>query len=423
MNKRKLVLSSAVANIFEWYDYALFGQFAPVLGSKFFPETDPNISILQAFFVFALGYFMRPVGGIFFGIIGDRFGRRTAFSAAVICMAFPTSAIGILPTYQSIGIAAPIAMIIARMLQGLSMGGTLTGSVSFIIEHTPKKHRGLVGSVPMASICIGILFGSTIALLVRSSLSEEQFTSWGWRVPFLLGIFIIFAGIYIRKYTEETPLFEEVKSKGALAQSPFKKVCSSYWVEICISILINSTGSVIFYLQAIYLMSYLKLNRHFLDMDVNRLASLCYIIMAVVAVAAGWLSDYIGRGRIFIILNLLIILSFSCGLMHSFETGSFQAIIYAQLLLAVLAAAYIGPEPALQAEFYPTNVRNTALSFSYNMATSIFGGTTPYVLELLTQQTHTIASCTYYVVSCSILSLIGLYFYQYRLAARRNKAD
>lgn len=414
MNKRKLILSSGIANTFEWYDYVLFGHFAPIIGAKFFPDSDPNTSLLKAFLIFAIGYLMRPIGGIFFGIIGDRFGRRAALSASIICMAFPTSLIGIIPTYGSIGISATILMIVVRMLQGLSMGGALTGSVSFIIEHTEKKQRGFLGSIPMASICIGILLGSAVSYLVKASLTTEQFFNWGWRLPFLIGIFIFFAGIYIKKHTEETPLFKAIMDSGNIVKSPLKNVLVTHWFDMLISIFINSTGSVIFYLQTIYLISFLKLNRNFIEGNIDNLANFCYILMAIIALLTGWLSDIIGRKKLFIAYNIIIIITFSAGLMNIFEHGNFAAIAVAQVILAILAAAYIGPEPALQAEFYPTNVRSTALSLSYNTATSIFGGTTPFIIEYTMQRTGTITSCLYYIIGCASLSLVALYFYKDR---------
>ncbi|NRB11015.1 MAG: MFS transporter, partial [Rickettsiaceae bacterium] len=185
MNKKKLILTSGAANIFEWYDYVLFGHFAPIIGANFFPDSDPKTSLLEAFLVFAIGYLMRPVGGIVFGMIGDKFGRRTALSSAMIVMAFPTAAIAFLPTYKDIGIAATILMVIIRMTQGFSMGGAVTGSMSFIIEHTEKKYRGLFGSIPMFCICIGILLGSVISYFTKFFLAEEAFYQWGWRTPFL----------------------------------------------------------------------------------------------------------------------------------------------------------------------------------------------------------------------------------------------
>ncbi len=413
MSKSRLVFASGVANTFEWYDYALFAHFAPIIGTKFFPDASPSTSLLHAFLAFAIGYLMRPIGGIFFGILGDKFGRRTALSAAIFCMSLPTALIGILPTYENIGITATILMIIVRMVQGLSMGGALTGSISFVIEHTKPANRGFSGSISMSSICIGILFGSGVSQLIQYFLTAEQFNSWGWRVPFLLGIFILFAGNYIRKYTSETPSFQGIKEEGKILKSPLKKVISTYWFDMLISIFINSTGSVIFYLQAIYLMSFLRVSRNFTEIDISSLANYCYLIMAIITLGAGYLSDKIGRKQIFII-NLLLIIGLTPFLMEIFEAKSFYFVIIAQIVLSILAASYIGPEPALQAEFYPVNVRNTALSLSYNTATSIFGGTTPLVLEYLVQKTGTITSATYYVVACAILSLIALYFYKDR---------
>lgn len=410
MNKRKLVFTSGVANTFEWYDYALFGHFAPIIGAKFFPEDDPSVQILNAFLVFALGYLMRPLGGIFFGIIGDRYGRRAALSSAILCMAFPTAAIGFLPTYQSMGIAATSMMIVVRMLQGLSMGGALTGSISFVIEHSEKNQRGFLSSISMASICIGILLGSTVSFICKSVMSEEMFMSWGWRLPFIIGIFIFFAGVFIKKHTSETPLFEDSKFRGEIVRSPLKRAFKNHWSDMLISIMINATGSVLFYIEAIYLLNFLKSNRGFGEDEVTNLANFCYVIMAIVTLIAGWMSDRFGRRKIYI-FNLVSIIILSPILLQVLEQGTFAMITIAQIIIAILAAVYIGAEPALQAELYPTNVRNTALSVSYNTATSVFGGTAPYIIETIVQNTGTITSSIYYIFVTAIASLIALFFY------------
>ena len=306
MKKRKLVLTSGVANTFEWYDYALFGHFAPIIGQKFFPDSDPSAALLQVFLVFAVGYLMRPIGGIFFGVIGDRLGRRTALSLAIMCMALPTAAIGFLPTYETLGISSTILMILFRMLQGLSMGGALTGSISYVIEHTEKDKRGLYGSISMMSICVGILLGSLVSYFVKSVFSAEQFYLWAWRLPFIIGIFVFFVGVYIKNNTKETPLFEEAKYRGEVTGSPLKMAFKNHWFDMIISVLINATGSIIFYLEAIYLISYLKINRNFAENDVSILVNSCYVIMIFVTLFAGWLSDKIGRRKIFV-WNLIFI--------------------------------------------------------------------------------------------------------------------
>lgn len=414
MNRVKTIFSSGLANTFEWYDYILYGHFAAILGSKFFPDDDPVASLLNAFVAFAAGYFMRPFGGIFFGVLGDKFGRKAALSASLMCMAVPTVAIGLLPTYETIGITATVLMIVARMIQGLSMGGALTGSISFSIEHASKTRRGLAGSVSMSSICIGILMGSLVVYLIKHSMTEEFFLSFGWRIPFLLGIFIIFAGFYIRENAKETPLFEEIKQDGKMSKYPIIETFKNHWSDMLITISINSTGSVIFYMAAIYLMNFLKVNRSFEGGDVDNMLNISYIIMAVVTLVVGWLSDKIGMRKIYAIL-LILISSTSFYMMNIFETGSFEFVVFAHILLSIFAAAYIGPEPALQASMYPTRVRSTALSISYNLATSIFGGTTPMVLLYLLKETGGVESWAWYVIFCCAMSITGLLFWKNRM--------
>ncbi len=415
MNTKKLVMSSGVANTFEWYDYALFGHFAQVIGTNFFPSDDPNTELLQAFMVFAIGYLMRPIGGIFFGIIGDKFGRKFALSSAIMCMAIPTAALGFLPTYEQWGIYATILMIAMRMLQGLSMGGALTGSVAFVIEHSPKNQRGIFGSVSMASICLGILLGSVASWLIKTAFTEEQVIAWAWRIPFIVGVAIYFVGNYIKKNTVETPMFKKAQAQGEVLDSPLKTTFKYYWKDMVLSILINATGSIIFYLEAVYLITYLKKERGFTDFEVGALANMCYVVMIFVTIFSGWLSDIIGRRRIFV-ANLILIICTMPVLLNILETGDFASVVTAQLFLAIMAAIYIGPEPALQAEFYPTEVRNTALSVSYNTATSIFGGTAPYIIESLRQSTGSIASSVYYILISAFVGLFALYFYKNRAA-------
>lgn len=413
-NKTRILLSSGIANTFEWYDYALFGNFAALIGRKFFPDSDPNSSMLSVFAVFAVGYLMRPIGGIFFGIIGDKMGRKFALSLSIVFMAIPIAVIGFLPTYQDIGIYSSVLMVMMRMLQGLSVGGALTGSISFLIEHSDKKSRGATGSIPMLSICTGILLGTAVSLMVRKIFSYEDFDNYGWRIPFIIGILTAFAGIYINKYTDETPLFKDLKKKGNIIESPLKYVMSNYWRDMIISIMINSTGSVVFYFQAVFISNFLKVNRGFDEVEVDKLGIICFILMAICCFISGVLSDVIGRVRTFLMIIGLVMLSIF-DITWILQNGGWESVIIAQLVLGIIAAFYIGPEPALQAEFYPTNVRSTALSISYNISTSIFGGTAPYIIAYLYTKNGNLIGCSIYVIITSILSLTGLYFYRNRM--------
>lgn len=413
MSRKRVIIASGIANTFEWYDYALFGNFASLLGRKFFPDDDPQSSILKTFMVFALGYLMRPLGGIFFGRIGDKFGRKIALSLAIICMSVPTAIMGILPTYEEIGVSASILMLLMRMIQGLSMGGALTGSISFLIEHTGKEHRGFIGSIPMAGICLGILLGTLVSLAIRSFLSEQDFDLWGWRVPFLLGILIMLAGFYIVKFTEETPIFKDMKKLGTIEKAPIKSVMKNHFFDMIISVMINSTGSIIFYFQAVYVSNFLKLNRHFPDIIIDRMGAISYGIMAVSCLIIGYFSDKIGKRRMLVYIVIAIILMI-IPITQNIESGGIASIIFYQFVLGILAAAFIAPEPALQAEFYPSNIRSTALSISYNFSTSLFGGTTPFVIAYIYNSTNSLSSCSTYIIISSFFTLVGLYFYKRR---------
>jgi MHS family proline/betaine transporter-like MFS transporter len=407
MNKFKVTLITSLVNIFEWYDYALFGLFAQIIGDKFFPSNNPALSLLNAFLVFAVGYIIRPIGGVFFGVIGDKFGRKVVLSSSVICMSIPTFIVGILPSYEAIGISSAIIMVIIRLLQGLAIGGALTGSVSFIIEHAKEQQKGLAASLPMAGICVGILLGSSISYITSCCLNKAEFEQWGWRIPFLLAAFIMPIGFYIRKYASETPEFNSNKQAGLIEKFPIRSIFNNYKSSIIISIFLNATGSVLFYFQAIYISNYYKLERHFDNAAVDMLVNFSYILMALAALFGGYLSDQLGRKRIFAaIMLLIVVLIFP--MTNYLMVGNFLQVIMAHIVLSSLAALYIGVEPALQCEIYPSNIRNTALSLAYNVATTIFGGTAPFLMHILSGSLGSLYACSSYILLCSLGGLIAL---------------
>ncbi|SPR06378.1 MFS transporter [Orientia tsutsugamushi] len=412
LNKNyKIILSSCIANIFEWYDYTLFIHFSITIANNFFPKANQSAILLEAFLVFAVGYLVRPIGGIFFGIIGDKFGRKEALAMSVICISLPTTIIGILPTYQSIGISATVIITITRLLQGLSVGGNLTGSVSFLIEHSNKKNHGLLGSLLMSSLCIGILLGLLTSYLIKAILTPEQFNNWGWRIPFLLGSPIILLGIYIKYAIHDTPIFKQMQTANKIEKFPLRKTLRLHWKDILISIMINSTGSVIFYFEAAYLINYLEFNKGFDKIAIDFLNRCCCIIMAIVTLFSGWLYDRIGAKKLYTTIITLIILSIGF-ITQLLDQENFNLVICAQVAIAILAALYIGAEPAMQSALYSNNIRNTALSLSYNISVSIFGGTAPIIFEYLVQTTGSLNSVAYYIIACSLISLIGICLYK-----------
>lgn len=242
---RKVVISGMIGNALEWYNYALhalhalYAQFAYIIGVKFFPQTE-FVEVLT-FAVFAAGFVVRPLrGGIISGQIGDRFGRRIALVLGIMLMAIPTAGIGLLPSYESIGITAPIILVIIRLLQGFSLGGEFSGCIVYIVEHSPADKRGLAGSADFVSMCLGMLLGLIVAQGFRYFLSEENLLSWGWRIPFIVGLFIGLVGLYIRSHLAESPLYKAVKAQGVLSRTPLRETLCKYWREVLIAMAVTS---------------------------------------------------------------------------------------------------------------------------------------------------------------------------------------
>lgn len=410
MKRFQLILIAALANTFEWYDYTLFGSFADVIGAKFFSPQESKVSILNAFLVFAVGYVARPIGGTFFGVVGDKIGRKSALSLAMLFMGIPTMAIALLPGYEVLGVWSTIILVFFRLLQGLSMGGVLTSSICFSIEHGEEKHKNFIASISMASVCAGILLGSSVAFFIRSIFTEDDFENWAWRIPFFLGGIVIFIGFYIKKYALETPEFNQNAFKEKSLLAPLKLAIVLHWKKMLISIGINSTGSILFYLQAIYLSNYLKLHSDFDAVIIDKISSISYFLMIFFTLFAGWLADKFGVAKL-LILNIIFVLFAIIPLLNMTYTQNISNLLLIQIILGFCAATYISLEVSMQAAFYPSQIRNTALAISYNISTSIFGGATPYLLERITQSTGSIASCGYYVIFFALISLYSVFLY------------
>lgn len=408
---RKLVISSAIANVFEWYNYVLFGQMALLISEKFFPLVENENRILKGFLLFAIGYIMRPLGGVIFGLIGDKFGRKYALSMSIFAMAIPSCVIALLPTYEDIGVYAIIILCAARIIEGISMGGALTSSMSFLIEHAEENKRGLVGSMIMAGICAGILMGSVVLYLLHILLPEHSFNSWGWRLPFAFGVLIAFAGFYINKFTEDTPTFKQMKAKSQIVASPVSYVIKNYKKKILASIFINAPGSILFYFQTVYIVNFFNSHKSIASVKIEYITNFTYIFMAVACLFAGWLSDRVERRKIYFV-NLTLIIIFAFFMNDLIENVTNDSIILLQVLTTFVVGLYIGPEPILQAELYERKIRSTGLAISYNIATSIFGGMTPFIAEKMYIYTGSTYIFSAYIITMSFLALISLIFYK-----------
>lgn len=370
---------SALGGALEFYDFVIFVFFASIVGQLFFPPDMPEwLKLVQTFGIFAAGYIARPIGGIVMAHFGDRLGRKKMFMFSILLMALPTLLMGLLPTYATIGIMAPMLLLVMRMLQGAAIGGEAPGAWVFVTEHVPARHTAFATSTLSAGLVAGILMGSLVALSLNAVMSEETLLAWGWRLPFLLGGVLGFVTLYLRRYLHETPVFTEMQEKKAMAEElPLRTMLRDYRPGIVISMLATwllTAAVVVTILMAPTLLE------SFAELDRGRvLLANCLAILFVIigCLSAGALADRFGDG--------LILSLFCTGLGISFFGFFWQMYQSAELLFPLYAlvgffCGLVGIVPAIAVKSFPAAIRFTGLSFSYNMAYALAGGFTPMIV-------------------------------------------
>ncbi len=411
INPRSL-LAGFVGNILEWYDFTVYGFFATVIGSLFFPSEDKIASLIAAYGVFAAGYLMRPLGGVLFGIIGDKLGRQKALSLSILLMAIPTTLLGCLPTHARWGWVSAILLIFLRLLQGISVGGEFTGSISFLVEKAPEGKRGFYGSWTTFGVMGGMLLGSGVGALVTNVLTPEQIHDYGWRIPFLLGFLVGITGFYLRKGMARDDVIEKLKREGGLSRSPLKELWTGYRNSAAKLIFFNWGFAVSVYLIFIYLTSYLH---SFLGVPMHLALSANTIAMVVLMCAIpfmGKLSDRVGR-KPMLLAALMGFTLLTFPLFGLLFKSTFSAILSSLLVFALMESVLQGVVPAAMAEMFPARIRYTGLSVSYNIAMALFGGTAPMVATWLIKITggnHWMPS--FYLAASAFIALIAVTRFQ-----------
>lgn len=405
---KKVVISGMIGNALEWYDYALYAQFAYIIGMHFFPDSEMRDTL--TFAVFAAGFIVRPLGGIIFGNIGDRFGRRIALVVGIITMAVPTAGIGLLPGYNTIGIAAPIILTIIRLIQGFSLGGEFSGCISYIVEHASLEQRGLAGSASFVSMCGGMLLGLITAAGFSYFMSAETLFEWGWRIPFIAGLFISSVGLYIRKNLSESPIYKKAKESGRLARFPLRETLTKYPKELIIALGLYITVTAPFYTSTVFIGNFMQ-TLGYNSKQSTIVSSIILIVMMITFPISAYISDRVGRKPVLIWGIILLILSvypiFIC-----LGSMNFILAIISQILFAGIIGIYMGPIPTVLVEIFPTSIRFTGVALSYNLAAAIFGGTAPMVAMLLTKITGDNYAISYYLIALALVSSIILKFYK-----------
>jgi MFS transporter, MHS family, proline/betaine transporter len=375
---KKVIASTMLGNGLEWYDYALYGTFTALISKHFFPAGDDTVALIATFGIFAVGFLMRPVGAMFFGYIGDKYGRKNALALSILLMAFPTACIGLLPTYTEIGIWAPIFLTVIRLVQGVAVGGEFGGSIVYLVEHASAKNKNQMGNLSILSMLIGLLCGAMIAAALAHLLSPEDFDTWGWRIPFILGFFIGIIGLYIRTKLDESPVFMEAKEAGHTSDAPSKEALQHNYKEIFLGIGVYLAVTIPFYLQTVFMPSFIVKFLKFSTADSLLIFTLSLLTMMVVAPISAWLSDNKDR-EVVLKVVLILYVAFAIPYVYLLETNTFATVLIAQITFSVILGAYIAPIPTLVVELFPTKTRYTGMSLACNLAAAILAAQRPFL--------------------------------------------
>ena len=380
---RRVVVASLIGATIEWYDFFLYGVVAGIVFSKlYFPANDPLVSILLAYTTFAIGFVARPLGGVIFGHFGDRIGRKSMLVLTLMIMGVATVLIGLLPTYQQIGVAAPILLLVLRILQGIGLGGEWGGAVLMTYEYAPEGKRGLFASLPQIGLSIGLCMSAGVVALA-SSLPEDQFLSWGWRVGFVASFILVVVGLYIRLRITETPEFLRVKERQAEVKIPFLQMLRQYPRNVLLGMGARYIDGVFFNVFAVFSIAYLVNT-----VKVPRTTALWAVCVSAFVMIAfiplfGHLSDKWGRGRTYAVGAILLALSVYPAF-WAMNSGDLT-IIFAALILpfGIIYAMCYGPEAGLFCDLFDARVRYTGISFVYQFSGIFASGLTPIIATYL----------------------------------------
>ena len=385
---RRVIFASSLGTLFEWYDFYLYGSLATFFGSLFFPAGNETAQLLSSLATFGAGFVVRPFGAVVFGRIGDLIGRKYTFLVTILTMGFSTALIGVLPTYATIGVAAPILLLALRLAQGLALGGEYGGAATYVAEHSPDARRGYYTSYIQTTATIGFFLSLVVILGCRVGFGEATFRAWGWRIPFLISTILVLVSLYIRLKLQESPLFARLKSEGRVSKNPLKAAfASSLNVKYMLVALFGATAGqgVVWYTGQFYALTFLQAT---LKVDFKTsylLIGAALLIGTPFFVVFGALSDRIGRKRIMMAGMLLAALTYVpiyMGMRHCAQPGNIQYVPL--VLLLALQVIYVtmvyGPIAAFLVELFPTSIRYTSMSLPYHIGNGWFGGLLPYTV-------------------------------------------
>ncbi|MFB6956679.1 MFS transporter [Streptomyces sp. NPDC056309] len=408
---RRAVKAAALGNAMEWFDFGVYSYIAVTLGKVFFPSGNPTAQLLSTFGAFAAAFLVRPFGGMVFGPLGDRIGRQKVLAFTMIMMAVGTFAIGLIPSYATIGVGAPLLLLVARLVQGFSTGGEYAGASTFIAEFAPDKRRGFLGSWLEFGTLAGYIGGAGLVTLMTALLSSDQMTSWGWRIPFLIAGPMGIIGLYLRMRLEETPAFaaEAEKCESKRPKVPLREMIVGQWraMLLCVGLVLifNVTDYMLLSYMPSYLTSVLKYDEtHGLVVVLGVMA-----LMMIVQPFAGALTDRVGR-RPVIAVGCAGFLFLSIPALLLIRQGSLAAVGLGMAALGLLLVCFTAAMPSALPALFPTRVRYGSLSIGFNVSVSLFGGTTPLVVTALIGATGNLMMPAYYMMAASLIGGAAVWF-------------
>jgi MFS family permease len=415
-NFRTVIIAASVGNVIEWYDFYIFGSLAAILSVKFFEQSNPIAALLSTIALFTAGFLIRPLGAFLFGWMGDKVGRKYTFLVTLTGMGVGTGAIGLIPTYADIGLAAAFILFAMRMIQGLCLGGEYGGAITYVAEHVEDQHRGYYTGWLQTSPTLGIVVSLAVIILTRTWAGTEVFNAWAWRIPFLLSFLMVAIAIYIRLQLQETPIFEEIKAKGQMTKNPWKEAFLSSNIKyVLIATVVLIGQGVVWYSGQFWALYFLQ--------QVSKIDPLSsnYIVMAALLLATpsliffGWLSDKIGRKPVILGGMLLAAITYYplylwLGSVTQPGNINYPIAIFIIFILVCYVGMVYGPVGAFLAEFFPSKIRYTSVSVPYHIGNGWGGGLVPFITSAAFAATGSIGYALLYpIIVPAVCFVIALF--------------
>jgi MFS family permease len=414
-NFRTVIVAASVGNIIEWYDFYIFGSLATVLAAKFFEKSHPVAALLSTIATFTVGFLVRPLGAFLFGWLGDKVGRKYTFLITLTGMGLGTGAIGLIPTYQAIGLAAAFILLGLRTIQGLCLGGEYGGAITYVAEHVPDARRGYYTGWLQTSPTLGIVVSLAVVTLTRGYFGEDTFQAWAWRVPFLVSFLLVAIAIYIRLQLAETPIFQEIKAKGLMTKNPWKEAFLSANIKyVLIACIVVIGQGVVWYSGQFWALYFLQKVSNVDLLHSSYIVGLALLLGTPSLIIFGALSDRIGRKPVILGGMLLAALTYYplfswLGRVTHPDAINYPVAVFIIVILVCYVGMVYGPIGAFLAEYFPARIRYTSVSVPYHIGNGWGGGLVPLITTAAWLGTHNLGNALIYPIAvpavCFVLAL------------------